>query len=232
MKSGTNAATEIDIGYRDNGSLNALFILQGDSVVERYTFFYNTSNQLVKVITHLDPIDSKSAIYHTRDTIIYPTSVAGTYPSNIIRYSPYDATLAGTFTMSVCSSCTGSSTGTVNIISFQTYTLSYNQGDCNSSDYYPYSCGGINRSTNGGGSNNGQNQLNFQSNITYNKSLQTSFTSADKADSYYFHPLMILKDVVPQGGFYFWFYSIDWFQTTGGTYTNNDLVKVNLNYGQ
>ena len=240
LKSGVNAATEIKIAYKDNGMLNACIIYQGDSTIESYLFFYNTSNQLIKVSTVLNPIDSKVPIHKTLDILAFGAT-GDVYPSTITRSSTYDATLTGTYT--VCQNCSGSgsSSQSVNQLSFQqgqsqTYQLNFNSGggNCSSNGYYPYSCGSINKtnSNGGGGQNGNQNQLSFINNFTFNKTIQTSLASISNTDTYYFHPLLILKDVVPQGDFYFWFYSVDWFQTAGSPFSNSDMVKINFNYGK
>jgi len=238
LKSGINTATEIKIAYKDNGMLNACIIYQGDSTVESYLFFYSTSNQLIKVSTTLNPIDGKAPTYKTVDQLTY--AVGDVYPSTITRSSTYDATLSGTYT--VCQNCSGSgsSSQSVNQLSFQqgqsqVYQLSFNSGsgNCSSNGYYPYSCGSINKTnSNGGGQNGNQNQLSFVNNFTFNKTIQTTLTSISNTDTYYFHPILILKDVIPQGDFHFWFYSVDWFQTNGSPFNNSDMVKINFNYGK
>ncbi len=233
LKSGANVATEIDIGYRDNGSLNACFIFQGDSAIESYRFFYNTSNQLIKVVTILDPVDGKARIYQAKDTIIYPPVGVSTYPATINRKSPVDATLNRTFTLSACTSCSTPDITSINVqLSSSNYQINFNSGNCHDSGQNIYNCGGVNNNSFGGNQSNGNAQLNFQSNVTFNKTLETTITSQNATDTYYFHPIMILKDAVPQGGFYFWFYSIDWFQTTSATNTNDDIVKIKFNYAQ
>ncbi len=242
LRSGTNASTEMTIGYRDNGLLNTFVIYQGDSAVEIYKFFYNTSNQLIQVVTDLNPVDNKPEMLHLKDSIIYPLA-GSAYPSQIFRHSPIDVTLAGTYT--VCQNCsTGSSSQAIYQIGFQqsqsnqgqTYQLNFNSGGdgCNSGDYYPYACGGITKinTTGNGGSNTGQNQLSFVNNFTFNTTIQTTFTSASTSDTFYFHPLLILKDVILNGDFYFWFYSIDWFQASTNSFSNNDIIKINFSYGQ
>ncbi|MBI1767801.1 MAG: hypothetical protein HY015_04850 [Bacteroidetes bacterium] len=243
LRSETNLKTDLLFYYRDDGLPITLFILAGDSLVESYRFYYNSLRQLAKVVTDIDPIDNKPETIHYRDTIIYPSSTAAAaYPSSIKRNSPYDASMAGTFTFTPCSTCPSSSTNRLSNISFAypsnlnqpIFQLYFNTGGCdNSSEYYPYQCGGVskNNSTGGGGSSNSY-QLSFRSDITFNKTISTSLTSASVSDAYYFHPLMILKDAIPQGSLYFWFYSIDWFQTTGNSLSNSDVVKINFNYGK
>ncbi len=233
LKSGVNAVTEIKIAYKDNGMLNACIIYQGNSPVESYLFFYNTNNQLIKVSTVLSPTPGNAPTYETVDILTYGAA-GDVYPSTITRSSTYDATLAGIFTLEKGQSSSGSASQSINQIRFQQQTYGFSNSGCNnSSDYYPYSCGGVYKNNNtGGGSSGGQNQLNFQNNFTFNKTIQTSLTSASNTDTYYFHPIMILKDVVPQGSFYFWFYSVDWFQPTGNSFSNSDVVKINFNYGQ
>jgi len=239
LKSGVNAATEIKIVYKDNGSLNDCIIYQGNSPVESYLFFYNTNNQLIKVSTVLSPTAGNVPTYETVDLLTFGAT-GDVYPSTITRSSTYDATLTGTYT--VCQNCSGSgsSSQSVNQLTFnqgqsQVYQLSFNSGsgNCSSNGYYPYSCGSINKtnSNGGGGQNGNQNQLSFINNFTFNKTIQTSLTSISNTDTYYFHPLLILKDVVPQGDFYFWFYSVDWFQTAGSPFSS-DMVKINFNYGK
>ena len=233
LKSGTTAATEIAIGYKDNGKPNAFAIYKGDSAVEIYKFFYNSSDQLIKFVVDIDPVDNLPELLHIKDTIIYP--VGNVYPSSIIRKSS-DPTLVGTFTMQTCNNCSGSSNQSISPIVFnQAYQINFNPGgDCNSNgDSYIYSCGGVTRASTsgGGGSQNGnQNQLSFVNNFTFNKTIQTTLTSASNTDIYYFHPIMIVKDLIPEGSFYFWFYSVDWFQTSGNSSSNSDMVKINLNY--
>ena len=234
LKSGTTAATEITIGYRDNGMPNAFVVSKGDSVVEVYKFFYNSSspNQLIKFVVDIDPIDNLPELLHIKDTIIYTSGIS--YPSSIIRHSP-DPTVAGTFT--ACQNCgSGSSAQTINQYSFQgqsSYQVNFNSaGNCSSNTYYPYPCGGINRTgSTGGGQNGNQNQLTFINNFTFSKTIQTQLTSASNVDAYFFHPIMIVKDGITHGDFFFWFYSVDWFQTTNNSLNNDDLVKININYG-
>jgi hypothetical protein len=239
LKSGANAATVVKIEYRDNNTPDRFRIFQGDSLLEDYKFFYNSNNQLIKLVVDFNPIDNKPNILHVEDDITYPVAPA-IYPSTIVRKSS-NATLtqSGTFTFQTCSNCGGSSAETINPVIFsqgnqQLYQINFNTGgnNCNSSNYYPYNCGGLSKSNSGGGSNGNQNQLNFQHNFTFNKTLQTFLTSWSNTDTYFFHPMMILRDVVPQGSLFFWFYSVDWFVTSNNSFANNDKVTINLNYAK
>jgi len=101
MKSGTNAPTNIVISYTGSAP-NAFVVYKGDSVVEIYKFFYNPSKQLIKFVVDINPVDNLPELLHVKDTIIYPAG--NVYPSSVIRRSS-DATLAGTFTMQICSGC-------------------------------------------------------------------------------------------------------------------------------
>jgi|GEM_PF-3078969 len=241
LRGASNTSTEVTIGYKDNGMPNAFVVYQGDSVVQAYKFFYNTSNQLIKFVTFIDSVDNKPPLLRIRDSIIYKGE---TYPSQIIRKSS-NPSLAGTFKMFGCTGCSGASSSVSGAgfyfnqfgqqLNQQTYNLNYYSNCNNSGDAYPYSCGSVNNtsSINGGGGPNGsQPNVTFQNNFTFNKTLETILTSGSNTDRYYFHPIMILKDVVPQGSFYFWFYSIDWFKTDATTNNNSDMVKINFNYGQ
>jgi hypothetical protein len=233
LKSGTTSSTTVIIAYKDNGFPNALVVYQGDSAVEKNFFFYNTTNQLIRFVENIDPVDNLPPLLHIRDEISYLTNAV--YPQTITRYST-DASLAGTFT--VCQNCSnGSSSNAPTQVSFQgqtQYQVNFNNsGNCSNNNFYPYPCGGINRTnSNGGGQTGNGNQLTVINNFTFDKTIQTQLTSESNVDSYYFHAIMIVKDVVPHGDFFFWFYSVDWFQTGNAPLQNDDMVKINFNYGQ
>lgn len=232
LRSGVNTKTDIKIYYRDDGLPVTFWIFAGDSLVESYRLFYNSSKLLAKVVTDLDPIDGKPQTIHFKDSVYYPAGGVSAYPTSIVRNSPLAPSLAGTFTFYGCSDCGNTPVSSIN--SSQGYQYNFYTGDCHGNNSaYPYSCGGVNKSSTGnGGGNNGNPQLKFQSSVTFNRTLQTVFTSAAATDVIYFHPMMMLGDLIPQGGLYFWFYSIDWFKNDGTSFSNNDQVTINYNYGR
>ena len=74
--------------------------------------------------------------------------------------------------------------------------------------------------------------------LRYGRGSPNQCDCSRELDSYYLHPLMILRDVVPQGGTLLWVYAVDWWKPgtaqvqLGNNFTKNDVVQLNFNYAQ
>lgn len=235
LKSGTTAATEIQIAYRDNGTPNIFIIYQGGVEVETYRFFYNANNQLIKLVSLFGPISNPTSV--TKDTLIY--APVGGLLSSLIRNPKSPSPIP--FTLDFGSSGSfGSWQG-----------VKYNLGTqyCNNSNGNANVCGDFQKQVNGGQSNTNplifeQNQSTLgktgQTTITdlrYGKGSPNSCDCSRELDTFYLHPLMILRDVVPQGSTLLWIYAVDWWkpgtaQIQLSNFTKNDVVQLNFNYAQ
>ena len=211
-------------------------MLAGDSAVEFYRFLYNASNKLAKVTTSLDPIDNLPISVATNDTLTY--DAAGNL-EGFTRRSP-DVAKTGTFTFEF------GQNGTEQLLSTATFQgQMYNlYASCNDGGRDSNICGGFTKqlgySTNPTIGMLDQLTLGRSSSETLTDERFKGDSSCDcqrELDTFFFHPLMILRDEVPEGGLLLWIYAIDWWRPgtatiNGQSLSKNDQVTITLNYGR
>ena len=230
LRSGTNTNAEIYMSFKEDGLPYTFIIYVGDSLVEHYSFRYNASNKLNKIRTRLNPIDGRPATLVTTDTLTYSPSPEGKLVSMTRKG-------VGSFTFQFG---TYNSEHTLNSMTFlgQNYQL-YN-ANCNNSSsnvcgrlYKPVGNSGYNVDS----ENQSRNGKIAQITITDYRLSNSGCDCQRELDTYYLHPLMILRDNFTQGGMLLWIYTVDWWkpgtvQINNQSLTKNDVVKLNFNYGQ
>ena len=233
LKSGVNIKTELQVYYMDDGQPYTVRIFQGDSSVEHYRFRYDTytgTRKLNKFTTILDPVDNLPPTYTSVDNFTY----TGSNISSILR-SP---STGSPVTINIAYG--GSGTGlSVSSLAYQGVNYSQLQGNCPNNSTFD-TCTGYSSSISGiGGSGSytltvTQN-LNFLSQINLGDNKANGSSNNRDYDTYYFHPLMILRNQVRQGNYLLVVYMIDWWKSitisTNISNPQNEFVSVNLKYG-
>ncbi|HWA35174.1 MAG TPA: hypothetical protein VG737_13635 [Cyclobacteriaceae bacterium] len=199
---------------------------------EIYRFRYDANGRVNKFTTFLDPISSATS----NDTLIYTgnrvTTVnrkAGTQATTVtVQYQ--DAAVNN-----INVSPTGSQTITKNIY--------FGGSSCSTCVSESYSSLGYNQTgqgqNNGGGNNQASLTITLNSLVGKPQSLilDNELNLGYAPDTYYFHPLMILNGLVPQGNALLHIYMIDWWKLgaslSGSSTSNNPKERVNFtfNYG-
>lgn len=239
--SGQNYSNTIRIYYRSDGKPYRLEIFAGakDSVVAYYRFLYYSSGQLASLTTDINPIDDKPSILHTKDTLFYSSTSTSSTANNLTGVTRRAGSGPVPFSIqySNCTSCGGSgivsfsATGSVGLDSYQIQSGS----NCNNEGGNSYGCGSLQYQIQN--PNGPYPQVQIQVLQSLGKTSEIDLTDLyNRGDFYYFHPLMILKDVIPQGDVFLWIYACDWWKySTAGTSTQNNSnfgATVRLNYGK
>ncbi len=238
LRSGTSAKTEFTLSYKEGNQPYTFVIYQGDSAVEIYRFRYDASNRLNRIVTVLDPVDGLPFILATRDSISYDNSFK---PKDITRKSP-DASKRGIITLTYDSfGLTQVATGPN-----PTTSTSYKrqQGNC-FNGASSSQCGGFNKNTGQPGfgpqvnyqfysPNNLLNQVSIEDHRKDSGGGGCSGCSFDYA-TFYFHPLMLVKDQLAFGNDLLMVYLIDWWvpgaSNPSSNAQTNEFVTFNFLYG-
>lgn len=239
---GQNYSNTIRVYYRSDGKPYRLEILAGakDSVVAFYRFLYYSSGQLASLTTNINPIDDKPSILHTKDTLFYSSTSTSSSANNLsgITRRAGSGPVAFSIQYANCTNCGGSGinqfspTGANGQDSYQIQSGS----NCNNEGGAAYSCGTLQYNIQN--PNGPYPQVQIQVLQSLGKTSEIDLTDLyNRGDFYYFHPLMILKDVIPQGDAFLWIYACDWWKyySTNGTNQNNNSnfgATVRLNYGK
>lgn len=231
LRSGTTTNTEFFIYFKEDGLPYTFGIFAGDSLVEHYSFRYNASNQLNKIRTRLNPIDGRPATLVTTDTLTYSPSPEGKLVSMTRKG-------VGSFTFQFG---TYNSEQTLSSMTFLGQNYNIYTGNC-SNGFSSNVCGQLYKPVGNGGYT-----VHNEIQLTLGKTTQTTITDQRlsnsgcdcqrELDTYYLHPLMILRYYFPQGGMLLWIYTVDWWkpgtaQLSAQKLNKNDVVKLNFNYGQ
>lgn len=241
MRSGSSAELKLTCSYLSGNKPYTVVLYQNDSAVEIYRFRYNNGGNLNRIVTTINPVDNKPFIYHTNDTLIYTGSGIVT---KILRRSP-DASAAATINIEY-----GGAGDYMSISNFQYQYFHYQQmqGDCpNNSEFnactgYAIQFTGVGGTGGTGGNNSSyytistrvESDLLHQLNLADTK-IQGGQTSQRDYDTYYFHPLMFLRNQMNQGNFLFVIYTMDWLLPgpvlTQTNFGRNDFVTLDFQYG-
>ena len=235
LRSGTNTNAEIYMSFKEDGLPYTFIIYVGDSLVEHYSFRYNASNKLNKIRTRLNPIDGRPATLVTTDTLTYSPSPEGKLVSMTRKG-------VGSFTFQFG---TSNSEQTLNTMTFLGQNHSIYQGFCSNvssnvcgSLQGPGCCGDIPTIVNENHSTLGKTTQTVITDLRLDGSNNSNCVGCPRElDTYYLHPLMILRDNFSHGGLLLWIYSVDWWkrgtaQISNQILTRNDVVKLTFNYGQ
>lgn len=237
---GQNYSNTVRVYYRSDGKPYRLEIHAGskDSVVAYYRFLYYSSGQLASLTTDINPIDSKPSILHTKDTLFYSSTSTSSSANNLTGITRRAGSGPVSFSIQYasCTSCGGSGivsfspTGNIGQDSYQ-----FQNGGCNNDNNDPYACGSLTYQVQN--PTGAYPQVQIQVYQSLGKTSEIDLTDYyNRGDFYYFHPLMILKDVIPQGDAFLWIYACDWwkYSLAGTTNQNNNNygATVRLNYGE
>ncbi len=228
LKSGVNGKTELQVYYMDDGQPYTVRIFQGDSTVEQYRFRYDAytgTRKVNKFTTILDPVDNLPATYTSVDNLTYTGSTISSILRNPNSTTP--TTIPITYT-------SGPGPG------FTYKNITYQSGQANCPNMSSFdSCTGYSTINTGSGSSsytisvvqtsNSLNQILLEDN-----KINGGGSSRDY-DTYYFHPLMFLRNQVGQGNYMLVIYMMDWWQlgasVNNPNFSSNETVSINFNYG-
>jgi hypothetical protein len=236
-KSGASSNLKISMSYLANDKPYTWVLWQGDSAVEIYRFRYTTGGQLTRVITILNPVDSKPATYHTQDDFTYSNNSL----QSITRTSATDVSKQGTFGSFLLNSINGTNQQSLSGFNFQSYNVTGNPGSCpNNSD--GVSCRGYQFfAGSGGGGNSVQTTIKQVDVFNRASSLQFQDHGAEDnsccrdPDTYYLHPLMYWNFLMDRGNILLAVYMIDWISpgpinTSGGNQNQTEYLTINYQY--
>lgn len=233
VKSGTTAAFKSYTSLLEGGKPYTfyLFTVSGTdtTVLEQYSFRYNSSGRLATVITRVPYVPN--ALATTNDTLIYDTNGR---LSGITRKYPAAGTTAAAFT-NISYNSSGSSFH-LSLFIFQ--GMKYAK-DCNDP-----SCGG----SWGGNYDVLPTSTGFPTGVMNLTSTQKAYLSIEDfnnlnqnncggnpcnawIDTFYLHPLMIFKDQFTEGNDFLFLYMVDWWKpSTALAPTGNEKVIFTFNY--
>lgn len=237
LRSGTSSNTEFTITYLEGGKPYTFAIFKGDSLVERYRFRYNnytSSGKLNKIVTFLNPVDNLPYLTQTSDTLIFDTS--GELTNNGIERRSPDPAKTGTFAFEYRTDNTRYYIGKV------TFKGTNYENPCQGGGCPSY---GGNYHAQAVLSNGGFGQPIGVLNVTdfqrANLSIQDRNhdlaqygcpTCIRYIDTFYFHPLLLLKDELELGDELMFIYMVDWWQPISSVESPNDeKVTFSFKYG-
>lgn len=233
LRSGTSGNAEIFIYYKTGDYPYTFGILKGDSIVELYRFRYDGNNKLNKIVTFINPIDNLPRTVFTSDTLIYTSATI----SSIVRKSPIDPSKEATINIQYGGSGNFMSVSNFTYLSFQ---YQQSQGNCPNNANADVCAGYFAMPTQGGGGSNSSYTLSAAvmiDRLIQLRLLDYKFSSGSNRDydTYYFHPLLLMRDQFSQGGFLSIFYCIDWFVPgpvlNNTNFSQDESVSINFNYG-
>lgn len=232
LRSASSTNTTVTISFKDDTQPYTFRIYQGDSVIELYRFRYDASNRLNMITTLINPIDNKPPLFQTTDLLSY----AGDNVTSLIRTSP-DPTKSATINIQYGGSGNGLSVSSFNYLGVNYGQL---QGNCpngsSANDCTGYLVGPIQLQ---GIYSSYTISTNHESDILNQIRLEDSKINGGSGgrdyDTYYFHPLMMIRDQLNQGNFLLVIYALDWL-VQGPTlaitnFTQNESVSINFKYG-
>ncbi len=233
LRSNSSGNTEFFAYYKTGNAPYTFGILKGDSIVELYRFRYDGNNRLNKIITIINPVDNQPATVFTNDTLIYTASNV----SSIIRRSPYDPSKAATINIQYGGSGSFLSVSNFTYLNFQ---YQQTQGNCPNNANLETCVGYLAMPTQGGGGSNSTYTMATSlrlDRLVQLRLLDYKFNTGSNRDydTYYFHPLLLMRDQFSQGVFLSIFYSMDWFVPgpvlNNTNFSQDESVSINYNYG-
>lgn len=202
LKSGFTGAFKSYTSFLASGKPYTFYLFDSDTTLfELYRFRYDASGRLNKIVTFAPAIDGQPAT--SNDTLIYDTS------GNLTRIDRRSSVISkiGTFTFEFQ---TGSfNNGTIFKSTFQGRAYRNYYGN----SYYSYLSG-----NGGGGPDTNDGALDWMEIQKQSLSLiDRNFVNDDCQcrkwiDTFYFHPVMILKDQFELGNELLFIYMVDWWQ--------------------
>jgi hypothetical protein len=231
VKSGTTAAFKSYTSLLEGGKPYTFYLFSvtgtDTTILEQYSFRYNSSGRLASVITRVPFVNGGPAT--SRDTLIYKTN--GELLS-VTRNFPATAT-AAMFTNFLYQTSGNSS----KLSQYDFQGLRY-QARCEGSGC-PYWGGNFHVAPTSNGFPSGV--INLSSTKKAILSIQ-DFNNIDQSfcggqtcsawiDTFYVHPLLILKDQISDGDDYLFLFMVDWWKpSTALPSTSNEKVILTFNY--
>lgn len=235
LRSLSASATNFYITYKSSNQPVKFWIQQGDSVIETYSFKYNTANYLYKVITRINPVDGLKEIVNTSDSLIYD----GSNKVTSINRKSTDATKAGTISISY-------QNGLISGIGFK-YSYQSQSGNCPNGGGLSNSCGGYSIQQIFVSSNP---QINYRFEDINSLASKVELTDrrfdynnsncqgcGRELDTFYLHPLMLTKNEIAVGDQLAMIYMVDWWvpgmaAVANAQLSKNDVVTLSFQYGR
>ena len=207
LRSGATGATKVYIYYTDTKKPYTLGIVSQDSVVELYRFRYSSTGQLNRIATFIDPIDNLPLTVATNDSLIYSGNQLNTFSrrsnGSTTNYQVGYNTVGNNSTQVVSNLSTGNTGGGGNGDAFS-------NGNCDHSPTrtcYTINCGTCNINT----------QLSVSVTEISGTLLQLELVNWTNVggpyrdgETFYFHPLMMLRNQLSFGNHLLNIYLIDW----------------------
>ncbi len=231
--------------FYQNGKPRASAVYQNNKLKELYSFYYDKNYNLLNIYSRV--FTSITAADTVRDSLVYSP---GGYLKQIIRKSATTPSKAGTinFSYTKYSNYSDSTLGTGGNSSLPNPTYGsyqYIYGNCFCPNSNGNSCFGCDAQINSSASHyliqNLQvstivTQLQFEDVKIINAGSCGRLQGSTDFDTYYFHPLMILKGLFARGDILLNIYAIDWWQPgaviTSSSFTTNETVTLNFNYAR
>lgn len=237
-RSGASSNLKCYIYYTSSGQPYTFGILQADTVVERYRFRYDANGRLNNIRCFAYTKNEAVPIWHRYDSIVYN----GSEISTIYRGSATEPEAAGIFTIEYTGSGAFRNVGRV---AFGNMVVSNQGGNCpnnsgNNCRGYVYQINTPNSGT------FNVSSLTFLRGFSFEKLSFVQFADTKinnfggvnccyDYDTYYFHPMMLLREEFQIGDDLFPVYLIDWWipgQQIGNnaSYQSNEAVTLTFNY--
>ncbi|MBS1680582.1 MAG: hypothetical protein JST48_02625 [Bacteroidetes bacterium] len=238
----SSGGIEIKNYFYTNGRPRSSTVYQNNKLKEWYSFYYDINWKLTnirsRVYTSIPSADT--TIY--KDSLIYNSSG---YVASLVRKSPTTPSKAGTLNLSYQTYSSNSAPALGgNPLSYSGYNYSYS--NCNCPNGSSGNCFGANLMANNGSFNaryiisSSQTstiitQLQFEDIKNNGGNCGGSNGSPTDYDTYYFHPLMLLRGLFTHGDILLNIYAVDWWQPGSPTNNNpnkNETVTFNFKYAR
>jgi hypothetical protein len=238
LRSGTTADVDMSITYTSSTKPYTMAIYLKDSAVEVYRFRYDATGRLVKIVTIIDPVDNLPELVTTIDTLIY-TTVGDMKDIDVIQRKLPNGSLEATIDP-FYGGGNPQSLSNFNYKGLQYQQMNQGPGNCNSGT----GCGYYSISPSGQGGGSGQSQFSYRVTESFNSMNQ--FQLEDRKnnnggsccrdfDTYYFHPLMVLRNQISKGDYLLLIYMMDWWvpgtPLTNSVSGDNETVTIDFSYG-
>jgi hypothetical protein len=241
FSSGVTSGITLSISFYQNGLPRTTAVYQNGIPVEVYKFLYNQNWQVTHLVTTDSIISASNTVYY-RDSLVYNSS--GLVASLIRIYSKTSHT-----TLNYAYSQYGNNTN-LGGSSVSYGSLNYFFGNCLCPGNSDGSCFGCSSNSTSGGGNTQSNYIIQQNQtldllsqltiedvkITNGSNCGSGSGAGTNYDTYYFHPLMILKNKFSHGDVLLNIYSIDWWKQgaplSQTNYKGNESISLNFNYAQ
>lgn len=243
FRSGVTSGIQVRNYFFQNGLPRSSQVVANNQLKEWFTFYYDNNWQLTNFRSRIYTSTAPDTTVY-RDSLIYNSSSSYIgYIGSLVRKAPYTPSQSGTinFPYATYGSDIGLGGGNVTYLGYN-----YGFGNCLCPNNSGNSCSGCTVSS-GNNSNSSfivkplqvgalLSQLQIEDvKVHNNSSCQNAGGGGTNYDTYYFHPLMLMRSLFSHGDALLNIYSIDWWQPgpqISSPLNNNETVTFNFNYGQ